>query len=138
MLPAKMPIYCATTPVDLRRSFDGLAASAKEVLGKDPRSGALFLFVNKAGNRLKALWWDRTGYCLLCKRLERGVFPLPERDAPRRRERGDRGVGVCQDPRGSRARAGHNGHRHRAPQGRDAGRNRAYALTSLSIRRGAR
>jgi transposase len=62
MLPAKMPIYCATSPVDLRRSFDGLGAAAKEVLGKDPRSGALFLFVNKAGDRLKALWWDRTGY----------------------------------------------------------------------------
>ncbi|HSY21128.1 MAG TPA: IS66 family insertion sequence element accessory protein TnpB [Polyangiaceae bacterium] len=82
MLPAKMPIYCATTPVDLRRSFDGLAASAKEALGKDPRSGALFLFVNKAGNRLKALWWDRTGYCLLYKRLERGVFRFPSAMRP--------------------------------------------------------
>lgn len=63
--------------MDLRRSFDGLAAASKEVLGKDPRSGALFLFVNKAGNRLKALWWDRTGYCVLYKRLERGVFRFP-------------------------------------------------------------
>lgn len=76
-MPSKMPIYCATTPVDLRRSFDGLAAAAREVLSKDPRSGALFLFVNKAGDRLKALWWDRTGYCLLYKRLERGVFRFP-------------------------------------------------------------
>jgi hypothetical protein len=40
MLPSKMPTYCATTPVDLRRSFDGLAAAAREVLAKDPRSGA--------------------------------------------------------------------------------------------------
>jgi transposase len=77
MLSAKMTIYCATAPVDLRRSFDGLAAAAKESLGHDPRSGALFLFVNKAGNRLKALWWDRTGYCLLYKRLERGTFRFP-------------------------------------------------------------
>jgi transposase len=82
MLPSKMPIYCATTPVDLRRSFDGLAASAREVLGKDPRSGALFLFVNKAGDRLKALWWDRTGYCLLYKRLERGLFRFPSAMRP--------------------------------------------------------
>jgi transposase len=82
MLSAKMPIYCATSPVDLRRSFDGLSAAAKEVLGKDPRSGALFLFVNKAGNRLKALWWDRTGYCLLYKRLERGVFRFPSAMRP--------------------------------------------------------
>jgi transposase len=77
MLSTKMPIYCATSPVDLRRSFDGLAAATKESLGKEPQSGALFLFVNKSGNRLKALWWDRTGYCILCKRLERGVFRFP-------------------------------------------------------------
>ena len=82
MLSARMPIYCATSPVDLRRSFDGLAAAAKEVLSKDPRSGALFLFVNKAGDRLKALWWDRTGYCLLYKRLERGVFRFPSAVRP--------------------------------------------------------
>jgi transposase len=82
MVPAKMPIYCATSPVDLRRSFDGLAAASQEVLGKDPRSGALFLFVNKAGDRLKALWWDRTGYCLLYKRLERGVFRFPSAMRP--------------------------------------------------------
>jgi transposase len=82
MLSAKMAIYCATAPVDLRRSFDGLAAAAKESLGHDPRSGALFLFVNRTGNRLKALWWDRTGYCVLCKRLERGVFRLPSAMRP--------------------------------------------------------
>lgn len=77
MFSSRMTIYCATAPIDLRRSFDGLAAAAKETLAKDPRSGALFLFVNKAGNRLKALWWDRTGYCLLYKRLERGLFRFP-------------------------------------------------------------
>jgi transposase len=82
MFSAKTPIYCATSPVDLRRSFDGLAAAAKDVLAKDPRSGALFLFVNKAGNRLKVLWWDRTGYCLLYKRLERGVFRFPSAVRP--------------------------------------------------------
>ena len=82
MIATKMPIYCATAPVDLRRSFDGLAAAAKETLSKDPRSGALFLFVNKSGNRLKAIWWDRTGYCLLYKRLERGVFRFPSAMRP--------------------------------------------------------
>jgi transposase len=82
MLSAKMAIYCATAPVDLRRSFDGLAAATKEMLGKEPRSGALFLFVNRAGDRLKALWWDRTGYCILCKRLERGVFRFPSAVRP--------------------------------------------------------
>jgi transposase len=82
MISTKMPIYCATSPVDLRRSFDGLAAATKETLAKEPRSGALFLFVNKSGNRLKAIWWDRTGYCLLYKRLERGVFRFPSAVRP--------------------------------------------------------
>ncbi len=82
MISTKMPIYCASAPVDLRRSFDGLAAATKETLAKDPRSGALFLFVNKAGNRLKAIWWDRSGYCLLYKRLERGVFRFPSAVRP--------------------------------------------------------
>ena len=82
MISTKMPIFCATAPVDLRRSFDGLAAAARDSLAKDPRSGALFLFVNKAGNRLKAVWWDRTGYCLLYKRLERGVFRFPSAVRP--------------------------------------------------------
>jgi transposase len=77
MLPSRMAIYAATAPIDLRRAFDGLAAAAREQLGHDPKSGALFLFVNKAGDRLKALWWDKTGYCLLCKRLERGRFRIP-------------------------------------------------------------
>jgi transposase len=77
MLPTRMAIYAATAPIDLRRAFDGLAAAAREQLGHDPKSGALFLFVNKTGDRLKALWWDRTGYCLLCKRLERGRFRIP-------------------------------------------------------------
>jgi transposase len=77
MLHSRMAIYAATAPIDLRRAFDGLAAAAREQLGHDPKSGALFLFVNKAGDRLKALWWDKTGFCLLCKRLERGRFRIP-------------------------------------------------------------
>jgi transposase len=77
MFSSRMAIYAATTYVDLRKSFDGLAAAAREQLAHDPKSGALFLFVNRAGDRLKALWWDRTGFCLLCKRLERGRFRIP-------------------------------------------------------------
>lgn len=77
MIPTRMAIYAATEPVDMRRSFDGLAAAARDVLGRDPSSGALFLFVNRSKDRLKALWWDKTGYCILYKRLERGAFRLP-------------------------------------------------------------
>jgi transposase len=73
-----MPIFVATAPIDLRRSFDGLAAAAREQLGRDPQRGALFLFFNKAQDRVKLLWWDRTGYCILYKRLQRGCFRLPK------------------------------------------------------------
>jgi transposase len=75
--PSRMRIFAATAPIDLRRSVDGLATAAKEQMGHDPQSGSLFLFVNKRGNRLKALWWDRTGFCILYKRLERGLFRMP-------------------------------------------------------------
>ncbi|WP_044986466.1 IS66 family insertion sequence element accessory protein TnpB [Sorangium cellulosum] len=55
MIPGRVSIYVATEPLDLRRSFDGLAAVVREVLRQDPLSGALFLFVNRAVDRCKAL-----------------------------------------------------------------------------------
>lgn len=70
-------IFVCTDPIDLRRSFDGLALAAREVLREDPRSGALFCFVNRRKDRLKLLWWDRNGYCLLYKRLSGARFALP-------------------------------------------------------------
>jgi transposase len=77
MIGRNVAIYVSVTPVDMRKSFDGLAAAAREALRQDPESGALFLFANKRGHRVKILWWDRTGYCLLQKRLEWGAFRLP-------------------------------------------------------------
>jgi transposase len=82
MIPGRVSIYVATEPLDLRRSFDGLAAIVREVLRQDPLSGALFLFFNRAADRCKALWWDRSGYCLLYKRLERGTFRAPRAVTP--------------------------------------------------------
>lgn len=77
MIPASVRIFVCTEPQDLRRSFDGLALAARERLGEDPRSGALLCFVNKRQNRLKILWWDRNGYCLLYKRLHQALFRIP-------------------------------------------------------------
>ena len=65
MIPANVRIFLCTEPVDMRRSFDGLALAARERLGQDPRQGGLFAFVNRRANRLKLLWFDRNGYCLL-------------------------------------------------------------------------
>lgn len=80
MIPTSVRIFVCATPQDLRKSFDGLAAMAQQVLGEDPRAGALFCFVNKRKNRLKVLWWDCNGYCLLYKRLHRAVFVVPAGD----------------------------------------------------------
>jgi len=77
VIPARMSIYVATERLDLRRSFDGLAGVVREVLRADPLSGALFMFFNKQADRVKILWWDRSGFCLLYKRLERGTFRVP-------------------------------------------------------------
>jgi len=84
MIPESMRIFVCTSPVDMRKSFDTLAFAAKDMLGEDPRSGALFVFSNKLSNRIKVLWWDRTGYAMLCKRLHRAVFRIPKADSPGR------------------------------------------------------
>ena len=77
MMPSGTRILVCKQPVDFRKAFDGLAAVACEVLNEDPQGGALFIFLNKRKNRLKVLWWDQTGFCLLYKRLHGAVFVLP-------------------------------------------------------------
>jgi len=74
----EVQVYLAVGRVDLRGAFDRLAAITRNVLQMDPASGALFLFANRARNRLKALWWDSNGYVILYKRLSRGSFQLPD------------------------------------------------------------
>ena len=73
-LPPSVRLFIARGATDMRKSFDTLAALVIEVVDEDPQSGHLFLFVNRRRDRLKVLWWDRSGYCLLAKRLERGQF----------------------------------------------------------------
>ena len=70
----KVRVYLYGEPCDMRKSFNGLTALTKNVMDQDPLSGHLFVFVNRRGNYLKALYWDRTGYCIWAKRLERGKF----------------------------------------------------------------
>ena len=84
MISDNVVVYLAVGPVDLRGAFDRLAAVTRGVLELDPSSGALFLFVNRRRNRVKALWWDKNGWVILYKRLSRGTFQIPkvdERDA---------------------------------------------------------
>jgi transposase len=75
-LPPSVRIFVCLTPADMRRSLDGLAALTREVLLEDPLSGHLFVFFNRRRNRTKILFFDRSGLCLLYKRIEKGVFRL--------------------------------------------------------------
>ena len=78
---APQRILAYSEPVDMRKSFNGLVALVQNVLFEDPLSGCLFVFFNRRGNYMKLVTWDRTGYCLFAKRLERGRFRLPSGDA---------------------------------------------------------
>lgn len=71
-------IYLCLTPVDGRKSFDGLAAVVAGHLGRDPLGGDLFVFKNRRGDRLRILAWQGDGYALYSRRLERGTFAFPD------------------------------------------------------------
>ena len=65
----------------MRKSFDGLCGVIRSELGADPLSGSLFVFCNRRRNMVKLLYWDRDGFALWYKRLERGCFRLPATSA---------------------------------------------------------
>lgn len=74
-------IFAYTEPTDMRKSFNGLLALVQQVFrDEDPHSGSLFVFVNRRGNYMKILAWDRTGFTLFAKKLERGRFVFPGDD----------------------------------------------------------
>lgn len=70
-------IWLAAQPVDLRKSFDSLAALVREGLQGDPLSGDVFVFRNRAADRIKLLIWEEDGYAIWYKRLEAGTFRFP-------------------------------------------------------------
>lgn len=78
MIPRSVRIFVCTERQDMRRSFDALALAVKERMGLDPQSGALFVFASRRGTRLKVLWFDHNGYCILYKRLHAARFELPD------------------------------------------------------------
>jgi transposase len=75
--PPAVRIWLGTAPVDLRRSFDGLAEQVRRHLHNDPLSGHVFVFRNKRGDRIKLLYWDEDGFVIVYKRLEEGTFRWP-------------------------------------------------------------
>lgn len=78
MIPHGVEIFVGLDPIDLRWSFDRLAGIVTERIGREPRGGALFVFFGKRREALKVLFFDGTGLCLFYKRLDRGVFKLPQ------------------------------------------------------------
>lgn len=78
MIAPGVRIFVCTEAVDMRWGFDRLAATAKSRVGEDPQGGEILVaFSNRGATRLKLLWFDRNGYCLLYKRLHRAVFEVP-------------------------------------------------------------
>lgn len=67
-------------PTDMRKSFDALSGVVRDHLDRDPHSGEVFMFINKRRDKLKLLHWVGSGFVLYYKRLEEGVFDLPEYD----------------------------------------------------------
>lgn len=70
-------VYLHRAPVDMRKQIDGLVILAKDVIQQDPTSGALFAFINARRNKLKLLMWERNGFIIWYKRLERDKFHWP-------------------------------------------------------------
>lgn len=82
-LPPSVRIYFATELADMRKGIDGLRALVESTLRQDPFAGHLFVFVGKSRDKVKILFWDRSGFVLYLKRLEKGRFQLPVIDARR-------------------------------------------------------
>jgi len=75
-LPPAVRIFVCLDPTDMRKGFDGLVAVTRERLKEDPFSGHLYVFFNRRLDRVKALFWDRSGLCIWYKRIEKGRFRL--------------------------------------------------------------
>ena len=74
MPSSRVRVYACLEPIDMRKSFSGLSGAVRTIMSQDPLSGHVFLFFNERRNYVKMLWWDRTGYCVVAKKLVRGTF----------------------------------------------------------------
>ena len=69
-------IFAYSDPVDFRKQHDGLYAIVRQELGRNPLDGSLYIFFNRRRDRVKILVWDRNGFWLFYKRLEKGTFQV--------------------------------------------------------------
>lgn len=77
-------IFVRPGVTDMRKHINGLAAVVEGVMKESPFGGSLFLFANRQRTVLKAIYWDRNGFCLWLKRLEKDRFPWPDDEAAAR------------------------------------------------------
>jgi transposase len=73
----EVAVYVCREPVDFRKSIDGLSALVTQRLGRDPFAAALYVFANRRRDKVKILYWERCGFVLWYKRLEKARFPWP-------------------------------------------------------------
>lgn len=78
LMPDEIKIYLCVDPTDMRKSIDTLSVMVSEVLKMNPSSGDLFLFRNRGGNKLKALYYEPNCFTLWYRRLEKGKFIFPK------------------------------------------------------------
>ena len=74
----KYRVFLKPGPTDMRKSINGLAGIVQNEFQKDPYQNNLFVFSNRRADRVKILYWDRNGFCLWHKRLEKQRFPWPQ------------------------------------------------------------
>ena len=79
-IPRSVRILIGSTPIDMRKSIDGLLAIVEQELQENAYTGHLFVFVSRRRDPVKILAWDKGGFVLVYKRLERGQFKLPHID----------------------------------------------------------
>jgi transposase len=82
LIPQGIEIFVALEPVDMRLGMERLGGLVRERMKREPRTRALFVFVAKHRQSAKLLWWDGTGTLLATKKLDRGLFTLPDPDRP--------------------------------------------------------
>jgi len=77
-IPPDIKIYLGIEPIHMNKSFDGLSALVHDQLSQNPLSGHLFIFRNRRADKIKMITWDRNGFLIFYKRLEKGRFKFPK------------------------------------------------------------
>ena len=78
---SRVRVFACLESIDMRKSFSGLSGVVRNIIQADPLSGHVFVFFNNKRNYVKLLWWDRTGYCIVAKKLVKGTFASVRKQA---------------------------------------------------------